>query len=182
MSYKALDLQQVFRLLGGGQTINISTISKDGVYDVMTAAWNTLYNMDEPLVVLDRNHTTSQNILDTHKYVIALPNKELIASLKKVGSAHGRDVGDKFKWAGITPEFTKSFHLPIIPGSLAYFECELSMEKIFNETGILVGKCVNAMVLEGLYDFERNVFDPGIKQLLHSLDEANFLSGGEYFH
>ncbi len=182
MSYKALDLHMVFRLLGGGQTINISTVSKDGVYDVMTAAWNTLYNMDEPLVVLDRNHTTSKNILDTHKYVISLPNKELISVLKKAGSAHGKDVGDKFKWAGITPEFTDRFQLPFIKGSLAYFECELSMEKLFDETGILVGKCVNAMVQEELFDFDRNVFDPGMKQLLHSLDEDNFLTGGEYCH
>lgn len=180
MSYKALDLQQVFRVLGGGQTINISTISKNGVYDVMTAAWNTLYNMDEPLVVLDRNHTTSQNILDTHKYIIALPGKDLIGKLKQVGSAHGHDVGDKFKWAGITPEFTEKFKLPYIPGSLAYFECELSMEKIFDDTGILVGKCVNAMVREELFDFKRNVFDPGLKQLLHTLDEDSFLVGNEY--
>ncbi len=182
MSYKAIDLQQVFRLLGGGQTINISTISKDGVYDVMTAAWNTLYNMDEPLVVLDRNHTTSQNILDTHKYVIALPNKDLITNLKKVGSAHGKDVGDKFKWAGITPGFSEQFKIPFISGSIAYFECELSMEKIFDDTGILVGKCINAMVQEDLFDFEHNVFDPGMKQLLHSLDEERFLAGGEYYH
>lgn len=109
--YQELDVSKAYRLLGGGQLINISTISVDGVPDVMTAAWNTPFDIDKPLVVLDQGHTTTANILATGRYVISIPDEELIKTCIKVGSAHGRDTGDKFTFAGINPIVSKNFDL-----------------------------------------------------------------------
>ena len=93
--YKTLITRDVSRLVGGGQVVNVSTLSKDGVGDVMSAAWNTAYDSDMLLVVLDLGHTTTRNIRDTGKFVVSIPSIEQISEVYKVGSEHGRITGDK---------------------------------------------------------------------------------------
>ncbi len=180
--YINIDPKELYHVLGGGQLINISTVSKDGIFDVMTCAWNTMFDTDQPLTVLAREHTTTKNILDTGRYVIALPTKNDIALIKKVGSEHGAVTGDKFKWAGINPEFSQKMHIPVIPRALAYIECEMLMRDMFEKTGILVGQAQSVLVDELCYDQELRAFVPGVEHILHNVDEDRFYCEGKYFN
>lgn len=178
--YQSLDVSLAYRILGGGQLINVSTLSKDGVADVMTAAWNTLFNVDMPLVVLDQGHTTTQNILDTAKFVISVPDEHLVKTAVKVGSAHGRDTGDKFVFAGVTPELSDTFKIPVIPGALAYIECELADMDLFKKNGIALGKAVSLKVKADLWDDKEQNFKEGYTKLLHSVNEEFFYADGRF--
>lgn len=180
--YIELDTQKVHSIMGGGQIINVSTISKDGVPDVMTCAWNTTYDYDKPLAVLALEHTTTKNILQTGRYVIALPTKDALDTFKKVGSEHGSATGDKFKWAGITPVYSKLFHIPVIPNALAYIECELLMKDMFEKTGILVGQAKSVLVDAKAFDKVGDAFIPGVEKVVHHVDGVNFYSEGKYFN
>ena len=95
--YKKLPPGAANRLTCGGQMVTVATSSKEGVGDIMTAAWNTPYDSDQVLVVLDRGHTTTKNIIETGKFVVAIPHEGQIADINRVGSIHGRDSGDKFR-------------------------------------------------------------------------------------
>lgn len=178
--YQSIDLSLCYRLMGGGQLINVSTLSDKGVPDVMTAAWNTLFNTDMPLVVLDQGHTTSANILATRKFVIALPDEAQVKTAVKVGSAHGRDVGDKFAWAGVNPELSATFKIPVIPGELAYIECTLEDEDLFRKNGIAIGKAVSVSVRSDLWDAQEQNFKEGYRKLLHSVNEEFFYADGRF--
>ncbi len=167
------------RIVGGGQLINVSTLSKDGVPDVMSAAWNTAYDSDMLLVVLDLGHTTTKNIIETGRFVVSVPSIEQVKAVYKVGSAHGCDTGDKFKWAGIASEPSRTLKIPVIPGELAYIECELQEPEIFKKTGVAIGKAVGVRVRADLWDEKTSSFGEGYRHMLHYINESEFYADGK---
>ena len=177
--YKTLITRDVSRLVGGGQVVNVSTLSKDGVGDVMSAAWNTAYDSDMVLVVLDLGHTTTRNIKDTGKFVVSIPSIEQISEVYKVGSEHGRITGDKFKWAGIKPEISPKLNIPVIPCEMAYIECELEEPEVFKKTGVAIGRAVNVYVRSDLWDDQSSSFGKGFVHALHYVDESTFYADGK---
>ena len=178
--YSFLENNKVHCLMGGGQLINVSSISSKGVPDVMTCAWNTVYDYDQPLVVLAKEHTTTRNILDTGRYVIALPGIDALTKAYKVGSDHGCNTGDKFTFAGITPEHSSKFGIPVIPNALCYIECELLMRDLFEKTGILIGRAVSVTVKDGLFDQEQELFKPGSSKIIHYVGGQYVYADGEF--
>lgn len=180
--YKNLPARAANRLLCGGQIINVSSVSAEGVYDVMTAAWNCPYDADQVLVVLDKGHTTTANIIADGRFVISVPSERDIQVINKVGSAHGRDTGDKFAWAGITPETSEKLGLKVIPGALAYIECELLDAEVLRKTGICLGTAVNVYVKEELWDENGSHFAEGMKHTMSYVHEGLYRVNGREVH
>jgi flavin reductase (DIM6/NTAB) family NADH-FMN oxidoreductase RutF len=178
---KYIDLipRDVSRIVGGGQVVNVSTISKDGVPDVMSAAWNTAFDSDKLLVVLDLGHTTTKNIIETGRFVVGVPSAEQVKEVFKVGSAHGRDTGDKFKWAGIEAETSRTLKIPVIPGEMAYIECELMEPEVFKKTGVAIGKAVGVYAREDLWDNATSSFGEGFKHVMHYINESSYYADGK---
>ncbi len=167
------------RIIGGGQLVNVSTLSKDCVPDVMSAAWNTAYDSDKLLVVLDLGHTTTKNIIETGRFVVSVPTIDQVREVYKVGSAHGRDTGDKFKWAGIAPEESRTLRIPVIPGEIAYIECELEEPEVFRKTGVAIGRAVGVYVREDLWNAQTSSFGEGYRHMLHYINESEFYADGK---
>ncbi|MGN0908304.1 MAG: flavin reductase family protein [Succinivibrio sp.] len=177
-NYIDLIPRDVSRIVGGGQIVNVSTLSKEGVPDVMSAAWNTAFDSDKLLVVLDLGHTTTKNIIDTGRFVVSVPCLDQVKEVYKVGSAHGRDTGDKFKWAGIEGETSRTLRIPVIPGELAYIECELQEPEVFKKTGIAIGKAVGVYAREDLWDAKTSSFGEGFRHMLHYINESSLYADG----
>ncbi len=89
--YKNIELNHAYRAFTGGPMICIFTKSKDGVPDGMSAAWNCPFDTDELILVLDKGHTTAENIRNGSKIVVAIPSSNQIPEILKLGSVHGRD-------------------------------------------------------------------------------------------
>ena len=176
---KQIETRAANRLTCGGQIVNVSSVSKEGVADVMTAAWNTPYDSDQVLVVLALGHTTTQNILDTGKFVVTIPHEGQIFEINKVGSIHGRDCGDKFEWAGITPERSAKLGYKIMPDPLAVIECELIDKETFAKTGVCLGKAISISVQEELWDAEKASFAAGFARTLHYITADAYYVGGK---
>ena len=176
--YKKINNRAANRLLCGGQIINISSVSDDGVSDVMTAAWNCPFDADQVLVVLDRGHTTTANIADNGKFVISIPSEADIAVINRVGSVHGRDVGDKFEWAGVSSEKSEVLGLKVLPNALAYIECELAEKDVLDKTGVCIGKVVNIYVKDGLWNDEESHFAEGMKLTISYVHEGLYRING----
>lgn len=176
--YQNLDVNEAFRVFTGGSTVTVSSVSKDGVSDVMTAAWNCPFDSSELIVVLASTHTTTENIINTGKYVIAIPHRDQKEDILKVGSLHGRDCGDKFDATGVSFELSQMLKLKVISNCLAYFECELLDKDLLEKKGICLGKVLNLYVQEGLWNHSEHNFANGAKLSLHHVTEDKFLSGG----
>ena len=177
--YEKIPVKSANRLLCGGQIINVSSVSAEGIPDVMTAAWNCPFDSDEVLVVLDKGHTTTANIIATEKFVISIPSQPDIALINKVGSAHGRDVGDKFVWADVKSEKSEKLSIPVLPDALAYIECELTEKDVFIKIGVCLGKVVNIYVKKGLWNAENSHFAEGMKQTMRYVYEGLYLIDGK---
>lgn len=175
---KQIETRAANRLTSGGQIVNVSTVSKEGVADVMTAAWNTPYDSDQVLVVLAKEHTTTRNIIETGKFVVTIPHEGQIEAINKVGSIHGRDSGDKFEWAGITPEVSAKLGFKIMPDPLACIECELLDRETLVKTGVCIGRAISISVQEGLWDAEKSSFAAGFSRTLHYITESAYYTNG----
>lgn len=175
---KQIETRAANRITCGGQIVNVSTKSADGVSDVMTAAWNTPFDSDQVLVVLSLGHTTTKNILETGKFVVTLPHEGQIAAINKVGSIHGCDSGDKFEWAGITPEISEKFGYKIMPDALAAIECELVDKETLQKTGVCIGRAVSVGVKPELWDEEKSSFAAGFSRTLHYITADAYYTNG----
>ena len=96
-----------------------------------------------------------------------------------LGSVHGRDVGNKLQIKDVKTEKSQKFGLDVMSGALAYFECELQDEKLFEEKGICLSKVVNVYVKDDCWDDKEECFNPGIKRTLHHVAGSTFCSGGD---
>lgn len=166
------------RFVCAGQIVTVSTKSTENIFDVMTAAWNCPFDSDQVLVVLDKGHTTTKNIIETKKFVLSIVSKEHLNSILKVGSQHGRDVGDKFSWADLEYDVTEKLGLHVLKDVLAYIECELSEPEVLEKTGVCIGKAINIKVKEGLYNEDTDSFIEGAKQTIRYVSNTEFVTGG----
>ena len=178
MGYQKVDVSEAFRVYTGGGTVTVATTSEQGVSDIMTAAWNCPFDASEILVVLASTHTTTENILKTSKFVVAIPEASQKEQILNVGSVHGRDCGDKFAATGVPFELSEKLQIMVLPNCLAYFECELADKELLAKTGICMGHVINLYVREGLWNEEEHSFAKGAKLSLHHVTEDKFLTGG----
>lgn len=123
--YKNIDKTLAYRVFSGGPLVCIFTKSSKDVPDGMTAAWSCPFDPDVLLLVLDKAHTTSENIRHTKKFVVVLPSEDQKKIALDLGSVHGRDVGNKLLIKDVKTEKSQKFGLDVMSGALAYFECEL---------------------------------------------------------
>ena len=178
--YIEIDVANAYRVVTGGPVIMIASKSKAGVNDVMTCAWNCPFDVDETIVVLDRSHTTADNINDTLKYVICIPGNDLIDTLLAVGSAHGRDCGDKFAATNTKAQTDVNLSCAVPEGCLAYIECELTDKDLFNKKGIALGKVTKCLVRKEYWNQEQESFEKAAALMVHHVEGSSFMTNASY--
>ena len=178
---RGLRVSEAYHIQTGGPLIMIASVSKDGVPGVMTAAWSAPVDTDQPLVVLDRGHTTSANILATGRYVICIVSDADTKSALAAGSCKGRDVGDKFEAKGIPSRKSAKLGMKVPDGCLAYIECELqeSERDMFGKYGILVGKAVGVEADARYWPEGAGDFREGMKHEVRHVSGSTLIRGGD---
>jgi|YelNatPaOPRAMG01_1025707.scaffolds.fasta_scaffold01978_19 flavin reductase (DIM6/NTAB) family NADH-FMN oxidoreductase RutF len=132
----------------------ITSISKLGKPNVMTASWVIPMSINPPLVVLSLRpeRFTSQLIKETKEFVINIPPYELSSATLICGRISGRD-NDKFKLANLTPISGNKVKSPVIKECIAHIECTL--EDILDIKGdhlLFIGRVVYSQVEEDKFD------------------------------
>ena len=155
--YRELPVSEAYHIQTGGPLIMIASVSKDGVPDVMTAAWNA------------------------PRYVICIVSDADTKSAFAAGSCKGRDVGDKFAAKGIPSRTSPKLGMKVPDGCLAYIECELqeSEKPMFEKYGILVGKAVGVEADEKYWPEGAGDFREGMKHEVHHVSGSVLIRGGE---
>lgn len=177
--YINIDTNYASGLVVGGPVINVFTRDLAGTADGMTAAWVCPYDPDIVLVVLDKTHTTSENIRQTGKFVVTIPSKDQLDKTLKLGSVHGRDLANKLEALNIDCTKSETLGIDVIKDALAYIECELLDKDLFVDKGICLGKAVNISVNKNFWDNAEESFNPGCFNNIRYIGAHKFMSGGE---
>ena len=178
-----IPVSKAYSLLTGSPTVMVTSQSPQGVDNVMANAWNTLFEMGEHpqvIVVLDKCHTTFQNILFTKEFGISIPGTAMRREMLISGTVHGRDVGDKFQHLGIEKMPSTVIKAPLVKGALAHLECRLVDERLFENKGIAIGEIVAAHVREPYWDGAHLVTDGQEETTMHAAGSDHWFTRGTH--
>lgn len=144
----------------------IGSFSKDGTPDAMNAAWGGISEADEISICISENHKTTENILASGGFTVAVPDVKNLLEADFVGIASGNVMHDKIKRTGWTYTESELVHAPVFAELPLTLECKLvSYDK---DTCRLVGKILNvsaddSVVTDGKIDlkkFKPLTYDP----------------------
>jgi flavin reductase (DIM6/NTAB) family NADH-FMN oxidoreductase RutF len=146
MSKKSLPLSQVYRLLGSGPVVLVSTT--DGAHaDIMAMSWHTMMEFEPPLVgcvISERNHTFGI-LRKTKECVINIPTVELAKQVVGCGNTSGKRI-DKFRVFGLTPVAAARVRAPLIEECFANLECRLVDTRLVAAYNFFVLEVVKAWI------------------------------------
>lgn len=172
--YKELAVNEAYRLLNHGPLVWVSTLSGSGHCDIAPVAWCCPFdrNPTEVLLVLDAEHLTSKNLKETSGFALSLPHISQVEWVSKTGSISGKEK-NKFEHFSIPFIETPNMKIRVPEKVIGFMECRV--ESIIDRHGtiLVIGRCLHASVLAGLYD----------NRLLVELAEAKTLHhlGGKQF-
>ena len=116
----------------------IGSYDENGNPNLMNAAWGGITDTDKISIAMS-HHKTTENILKTKAFTVAIGTKEYMAACDYVGIVSGLKDKDKFKKSGFHQIKSEFVNAPIIEELPITLECELYSYQ--NE--VLVGKIIN---------------------------------------
>jgi len=141
----------------------ISTVSREGVYNIAPFSFFNAVNDEPPVFMVsigDRDDgspkDTVKNILDTGEFVINVVSEELFESMLITAQEFPPEV-DEFKEAGLTPEPARLVKAPRIKEAKASFECKLYDHIKVYDMHLILGEAKLIKVDEGVADMEGRV-------------------------
>ncbi len=76
----------------------IGTYDKEGNPDVMNAAWGGVYDTNEIMLCLGKDHKTTENLLDTGAFTVSFADRSHVTEADYAGLVSGNDVPDKVNY------------------------------------------------------------------------------------
>ena len=101
----------------------IGTYDKSGHADAMTAAWATMYDFDQILVVIDKSHKTAKNLMVSKAVSIAFATKDTLKIADYVGCVSANN--NKNKVAKLDYVKAKTVNAPIFRAFPVALECKV---------------------------------------------------------
>ncbi len=136
----------------------ISTISKEGIYNIAPFSFFNAVCDEPPVFIIsagDRDDgsmkDTVENILETEVFAVNLVTEKLLLPMKKTGEEFPPHV-DEFKEAGLTPEEGSDIKAPLIKESPVNIECKLLDYKKIYDMHVLLGEALRFHIESGIID------------------------------
>jgi len=122
-------LEKAYRLINHGPTVLVSA-RRDGVDDVMAAAWACGLDFSPPklTIVLDKATKTRALIEASGRFAIQIPTAAQVELTRHVGTRSLHDEPDKLTRAGVSLFAVDRFDLPLVAGCSAWLACRLIPE------------------------------------------------------
>jgi len=152
----------------------IGTYDSEGKVDVMNAAWGQNVGPDEIFLCLSDGHKTTQNLLKTKAFTVALADAAHVKEADFLGMASGNTMEDKFERSGLTAEKSKRVNAPVIQEFPVTMECELVKTTTYG----LIGRVVN-IVVDAEYVDEKGHIDANKAGLImfNQFDRGYYVAG-----
>lgn len=144
----------------------IGSYNEDGSANAMTAAWGIICDYTKVMVVLDRNHVTTKNILKKGAFTVSMATVKTVLAADYVGIVSAADEPKKLEKAGLTPVKSEFVEAPVFVELPMTLECKMVSWE--DDTERLTGEIINiaadeSILTEGKIDpakLQPITFDP----------------------
>ncbi len=157
----------------------ISTVSKDGVFNVAPFSYFAGVSSSPPLLMVSvgsketgEKKDTWKNIEETGEFVVNIVTKQLLEKMNITSMAFDEDI-DEFKEADLTPEPSLIVKAPRIKESPINIECKKFEIINIGKMGIIFGEIVNFHIKDELLN-EKGYVDT------KKIEIVGRLGGAEY--
>ena len=142
----------------------VGSYDKNGVANVMTAAWGGICCSKPPCVTVSLRKATYtyHNIMERKAYTVSIPSESYVQEADFFGIASGRDM-DKFSISGLTPVSSDLVDAPYVGEFPIVLECKLVH---FYEIGLhthFVGEILDVKADESVVDETKQL--PNIEKI-----------------
>lgn len=157
----------------------ISTISKDGIYNLAPFSYFAGVSSDPPLLMVSVGSKekgikkdTWQNIHETDQFVVNMVTKELVDKMNISSVAFDREINE-FEKAGLTPKKADIVKAPLVAESPVNIECEKFQILEIGNMGIIFGKVLKIHVKDEILN-EKGYVDTTKLEIVGRLGGANY--------
>ena len=157
----------------------IATYDENGTVDVMNAAWGQICDYKKIALFLDESHKTSENILKTKAFTVALADRAHMAGADYFGTVSGHKVPDKFARSGYTAVNSKHVNAPVIEEFPLVMECELADVLKKDSFFCVIGQIVNTAADERILDENGKVDVTKLNALIYDTFRHGYYVCGE---
>ena len=157
----------------------VAAYDETGKVTVMNAAWGMICAMDKIALFIDEDHKTTQNLLKTKAFTVALADQDHMDLADFFGIASGNKMEDKFERTGYHAVKSAHVNAPVIEEFPVVMECELA--EVINTENIyaIVGKIVNVAAEEAVLDEKGKVDPTKLKALIFDQFRHGYYISGE---
>lgn len=157
----------------------VAAYDENGKPNVMNAAWGQMCQADKVALFIDEDHKTTQNILKTKAFTVALADRAHVAEADYVGIASGNDTPDKFERSGLHEVKSEKVNAPVIQEFPIAVECEL-FEVVRTESMFaIVGKIVDAVADEEVLTADGKVDPAKLDAIAFDEYQSGYYAMGE---
>ncbi|NPA58043.1 MAG: flavin reductase family protein [Aquificae bacterium] len=183
INFSSLDPKQVYKLMTSTIVPRpiawISTVSRDGIYNLAPFSYFAGISSNPPLVVVSigrkpdgQKKDTWQNIEETGEFVINTVVEELVEQMNITAYPYEREV-DEFKEAGLTPLPSTAVKPPRVGESPINLECKVHRILEIGKMGIIFGEILNSHIRDDILN-EKGYVDTKKLKLVGRLGGADY--------
>ncbi len=130
----------------------VSAYDESGKVNAMNAAWGMICESDKIALFIDEDHKTTQNLLKSKAFTVAIADRAHMEAADYFGIATGNKTPDKFERTGYTAFKSAFVNAPVIEEFPVTMECELAAVEDTDNFYAIVGKIVNVVAEEKVLD------------------------------
>ena len=145
----------------------IAAYDENGTVNVMNAAWGQICDFKQIALFLDEGHKTTENILKTKAFTVALADRDHMVTADYFGMVSGHKLPDKFARSGFTAVKSKHVNAPIIEEFPVVMECELADVLKKGSFFCAVGQSVNTSADERVLDDQGKIDVTKVNALIY---------------
>ena len=147
--------------------------------NVMNAAWGMICNADRIALFIDEDHKTTQNLLKTKAFTVALADRAHMDVADFFGIASGNKMEDKFERTGYHAVKSTFVNAPIIEEFPVVMECELAEVTSTDSFYAIVGRIVNTAAEESVLSENGKVDPAKLDALIFDQFQHGYYVSGE---
>ena len=157
----------------------VAAYDENGKVNVMNAAWGMMCSSDKVALFIGEEHKTTQNLLKTKAFTVALADRKHMDVADFFGIASGNKINDKFERTGYTAVKSEFVNAPVIEEFPVVMECELAEVVETENLYAIVGKIVNTAAEESVLSENGKVDPAKVDALIFDEFQSGYYVTGE---
>lgn len=126
----------------------IGTYDENGKADLMAAAWGCIADYDKIGIYLALEHKTTKNVVKRKAFTVSMATVDTMVASDFAGIVSANDDAKKMEKTGLHEFKSSKVDAPMFEEYPLTLECEF--ESLDEESGLLIGKIVNASADESV--------------------------------